>query len=88
MRVKLHNKWWVFKRVPNLKDDGIIDAPDIPNKHLKINSKLRGKKELETILHEALHGCIWNLSEEDIQQTGEDLANLLWKLGYRCQEKK
>ena len=51
--------------------------------HLSIDPALKGKEYLNTILHEALHGCLWDLSEEAIDETAASLAGLLWKLSYR-----
>jgi hypothetical protein len=44
---------------------------------------LRGKARLETILHEALHAQWPEDSEETISRHGKELAQLLWKCGYR-----
>jgi hypothetical protein len=38
---------------------------------------------METILHEALHALYPDESEESVTRNGRDLANLLWRCGYR-----
>ena len=40
------------------------------------------KENLDTILHEALHGCT-ELDENAVRETAESLADLLWRLGWR-----
>jgi len=44
---------------------------------------LSTKAGLETAIHEALHACNWNASEERVTQTAYDIARFLWRLGYR-----
>lgn len=44
---------------------------------------MRDKTTLEILIHEILHAANWDLDEHAIQETAEDLANILWKLGYR-----
>lgn len=48
-----------------------------------ISSKIKGKKELEINIHEFLHACGWFADEEWILQSGKDIAQALWELGYR-----
>lgn len=84
MRVTILGKRWLLKRVVTLGDaDGSCDPPDQKNKAIKILNSLRGKDELETYIHESLHAAGWHLSEEYVEQYANDLANLLWRLGYR-----
>jgi hypothetical protein len=41
------------------------------------------ESELDTICHEVLHACQWDLSEEAIEETACSLAHTLWRLGWR-----
>lgn len=41
------------------------------------------KSAMEVAIHEALHACDWDKSEEKVEQTGKDIARFLWRLGYR-----
>ena len=52
-------------------------------KLIRISPKLKGKLKLEAIIHEALHGCVYDLKEEAVFETAKDIAKLLWRLGYR-----
>ena len=62
---------------------GDIDHPKIPGKAIQVDQDLRGERELEITLHEALHACVWALDDEIVTEAAEGLARLLWRLGYR-----
>ena len=38
---------------------------------------------LNTTIHEALHACDWDKTEKKVNNTATDIANFLWRLGYR-----
>jgi len=48
-----------------------------------IGNKLRGRRKLDTEIHEYLHLVNPTLSEEAVSQQATDLAKILWTLGYR-----
>ena len=87
----LNNKRWRFSRKYDLGRSaeghpvlGKCDPPDQPNKGIRVLATLKGEKELDTIIHEALHAAAWTVLDEGfVDQTAEDLARLLWRLGYR-----
>lgn len=84
MRVVLHGRHWNLTFVPNLGPNrGVCDSPTTPGKAIKIQSGLKGEELLEVLIHEALHACAWNLDEDAVTVTAEDIARMLWKLGYR-----
>lgn len=39
--------------------------------------------DLEVLIHESLHACIWDLCETPVREISNDIATLLWKLGWR-----
>lgn len=43
----------------------------------------RGQKELDTTIHEMLHACQWDLSEEAVEEIACDMAAALWRGGWR-----
>lgn len=55
-------------------------ADDYP---LKIDDRLRGKKELEIYIHESLHYLFPKASEETITKKSILLTNTLWNEGFR-----
>lgn len=66
-------------------NDGHTDPPDTQGRAVKILQRLRGKKRLETILHEAGgHAGDFKWREDYVEEWAGDLAELLWRLGYRA----
>ena len=62
---------------------GVCDPPTAKNRKIEISTEIKGKKELEVLLHEALHACHWDLDEEAVYESANDIANMLWKCGFR-----
>lgn len=54
-------------------DDGTIE----------IDPRLKGKRRLETLIHEMLHHRNPHWIEEKVETEGEILARFLWKHGIR-----
>ena len=67
----------------NSKCDGDCDSPDTKNKQIRVSKKLSPKRELEVLIHEAIHAELFLLDEDTVSRSAEDLAALLWRLGYR-----
>lgn len=66
--------------------------PDSKNPTLQrrilIDERLAGRTRCETEIHEALHACFPQMSEESITEAARDVARILWTLGYRLDEEK
>ena len=81
MRIRLRGKHWDLVRVINIDARGDIDSPSIKDKRVRVNTKVKDNTEelLEVIIHECLHGLVWDLSEETVQESksedriGDDL---------------
>ena len=84
MRIRLRDKYFrlSFDRLPKTHD-GLCD---MATRTIKVRKSLRGERQLDVIIHELLHGCHWDLDEAAIEETAEDLARVLWRLGYRKQD--
>lgn len=54
-------------------DDGTIE----------IDQRLKGKRRLETLIHEFLHFRHDHWTEEKVELEGEAMARFLWKYGIR-----
>jgi hypothetical protein len=54
---------------------------------IEIDPSLDDKTEMDIALHEGLHCLFPWLPEEQVNDAGKTLANLLWRLGYRKDEK-
>jgi hypothetical protein len=67
-------------------DEGLTEAPTLANKRMFIRYGLRGRRKLETAIHEFTHASDWWKDEEWVERFGHDLACFLHSLGYRCTE--
>lgn len=83
MRIDVLGKRWRLRFAPNLKNRGDCDDPSISNKEIRISSSLVGEEKLEVLVHELVHASNWHLDEKFVAQLAEDLARILWRLGYR-----
>lgn len=50
---------------------------------IEIDERLKGKKQLEIIIHESIHILFPRLSENKTIEQSIILTNTLWKQGYR-----
>lgn len=62
---------------------GYTYSQDAASPRIIIDSRLRGRKRLEVLVHELLHAMNPTISEEHVTQQGKDIARVLWTLGYR-----
>jgi len=62
---------------------GDCDAPTTKNKTIRISNSLLPQEELEVTIHEALHAADWYKDEEWITPVADDIARLLYNLGWR-----
>jgi hypothetical protein len=91
MRIRIAGKQWDLKFYPSLGRDsqgteylGLCDNPELPNPRIKIKKGQKDKAEMSVICHEIGHASAYPLlSEEFCDQMGDDIAEVLYKLGYR-----
>jgi hypothetical protein len=83
MRIQIMDKRWNLRFASNLSNHGECQAPTVRDKQMRILSSLRGKRRLTVLIHEMLHAANWHLDEQFVAQASEDIANVLWRLGYR-----
>lgn len=50
---------------------------------IKVDSRLKGKKLLEIIVHEATHHILPEATEEEVERISIKLTHTLWHEGYR-----
>lgn len=86
MRVTLGGKRYELRLVRLQNKFGDVDSPTVPGKQIRIDSRLAGEKQLEILIHEALHALDWRADEFFIDRDARDLARLLWRFGYRKTE--
>lgn len=76
--------WAGFKvQKSPVADDEMDGDCEFSTGRIRVDTKLRGRKELETLIHEGLHGLDPDMSEDRVLNTGRQLAALLWRWGYR-----
>ena len=63
--------------------DGMCDCFGMDERYIVSMAKAGSRKELITIIHEALHACDWCKSEEVIDRVSTEIGSFLWRLGYR-----
>lgn len=83
-------RWlWRYARLKG-RAIGWAQWPDPKNptleKKVLIDDRLKGRARLNTEIHEFLHAANPTHSEEHVTQQGDDLARILWALGYRLKE--
>ena len=62
---------------------GRCDSPAGAEREVEIRAGLKPKEHLEVCIHEALHALDFDKSEVRVDMVGRELANWLWRLGYR-----
>ncbi len=87
MQVILNGKRYTII-LSNFPHAGECDDPNIKHKKIKIKKGLKGQQHLDTLVHEALHACLWMASEEWVSETASDISRILWRLGYRRVEEE
>ena len=50
---------------------------------IEISNRAKNRCELDTLIHEMLHACCPWFEEFYVEETATDIANVLWKMGYR-----
>ena len=69
----------IYGTVPK-DSDGTYSTED---KKIIVSKNVKGERALEVELHESLHACLPDASEEAITETAESIGSMLWELGYR-----
>lgn len=83
-------KWLIrFTRLRGMAA-GWAYLPDSKNPRMQrkilIDERLKGRALLETTIHECLHACFPQVSEETVTESARDIARVLHTLGYRLSE--
>ena len=90
MRVELRGKRWKLECIEYLQDGscGSIDPVDTPNKRIIVALNQTPLDLLDTVIHECLHGCLQDNSEESVTESATCIANVLYQLGCRVSLKE
>lgn len=84
MRAKIRGKYWKIlrDRLPPDKDGLCVRDKRL----ITVRPSLRGERELDVLIHEMLHACMWDLDEEAVTEMASDIAHVLWRIGYRIEK--
>jgi hypothetical protein len=69
----------IYKKLGREQAHGIAESDGI----IYIDPRLRGRKELEILIHETYHLLEPEASEQEVIEKSVILTKLLWKMGYR-----
>ncbi len=68
-----------YQKLGKQKVWGLADSEGI----IYLDSRLKGKKHLEILIHESLHLLYTDADEAEIVNKSISLTNLIWKQRYR-----
>ncbi len=89
MYARILGRRWRIEFVDRLPDNdrGLCTDPEAPKRTILIRSNMDEEEELDTIIHEAIHASAWVVFDEVfVTQLAEDIARLLYRLGWRKQD--
>ncbi len=85
--VVMGEKWELKMTAHGLGPNEYGECPDPRDKKsqpIKIRPGMSPRQELDTVIHELLHaGAYKLLSEEWVNEFAQDVARVLWKMGWR-----
>lgn len=82
--VKMRGHVWRLSKVRKGSDyDGKCVGPHVRGKQMLLSLGAGTRHELEIVIHESLHACVWDLDEEAVGESALDIAAFLWRLGWR-----
>jgi len=83
--IKLHSFRGKRYRIVACPSDsgGVCDTPKGNDKEMVVPVDGETLHDLQSTIHEGIHACLWDLDEEAVQEMGDDIGRLLWRLGWR-----
>lgn len=86
-RIKLNGRIYrlVYRQLPKRprKIYGMCDEPAKKGKTITIATGLSEIDEMDTIIHECIHGLVWHIDEAMVEQAATDIARVLYRVGFR-----
>ncbi len=88
MRMKIANRIWSLdfvkaSQMQSRQNWGECDLPTARKPTMIVRRSLQPKAMLNVTVHEMLHACRPELSEEAVRETADVIAGVLYKLGAR-----
>lgn len=62
---------------------GQCDSPNTHNKAITVPTTGKTLFDLSTVIHESLHACDYEASENKVEETSDLIAEILWKQNFR-----
>ena len=86
-RLNLRGRIWHLEFVDRLEsgDYGECDDPSRPQKRIRIAMNQSSADMMDTLIHELIHACLPDLSEEATLETATDISNVLRRLKARIE---
>lgn len=72
-----------FVKASQIPSDRVGDCDVRPPYTIRVRHALKKQVRMDTIIHEAIHAMFPKLGEKKVFQSAKELANLLWRCGYR-----
>jgi len=85
MKHTINGRRYEVKYTDSIPDDecgllaGLCDPPQATGKTIHIRNGLPLDLLIDTLIHEAMHGALWELSEDFVEVFATDLSQLLIK---------
>lgn len=85
MKIYLNGKYYTYLPDSKTENYGYCSGPDAKKRFIAIGKKgnQTPKTRLDTEIHEMLHAAHWPAAEWWVSRTAKEIADALWKLGYR-----
>ena len=85
-RINLRGRFWRW-RIKKMEHPGECQAPWVRKKKILISDALKPGSLLllDTVVHECLHGCMWDVSEEAVRESATSISKVLYDLGARIE---
>ena len=86
-RLNLRGRIWHLEFVDRLESGayGECDDPSRPQKRIRIAMNQSSADMMDTLLHELIHACMPDMSEEATLETANDISNVLRRLKARIE---
>ena len=62
------------------REQGYCTSPEKPNRAIVLRRKMPKRSQLANAIHEAMHACSWDLSEETVNESSIQIAAYLKKM--------
>jgi hypothetical protein len=86
-RLNLRGRIWHLEFVDRLESGayGECDDPSRPQKRIRIAMNQSSADMMDTLVHELIHACLPDTSEEATSESARDISNVLRRLKARIE---